>query len=433
MKQLLHLGIVLAMGSTAMAQDNVAINPLGTAPDNSAMLDISSTDKGLLIPRMTTAQRNAISNPATGLMVYDINQNSFSFYDGTTWNSVGSGSGIQGPTGPTGATGITGAVGPTGVTGATGPTGLLQDGTGVGQTAYWDGSQWVTSNFLFNDGVGVSIGGSSPSSSALLDLQSTGKGLLIPRMTSTQRDAISSPENGLQVINTTTNCLEIYFAPTWQEIYCGCAPPSSPTAATNIESISNIEWNWGSVVGATDYKWNTINDFATATATGGSTTYTQSGLTCGNSYTLYIWAVSDCGNSPVLTMNASTGACCPSLAIGDSYEGGTLASFDALNCTGLVADPSDGPTGNWSSADGYCTSLTTGGYSDWRIPTQTELNILYSNQNTIGGFTPISGFAQRYWSSTTSGSDAIAIRFTDGNAQYLSQTNSYRLRCVRDF
>jgi hypothetical protein len=57
-----------------------------TTPDNSAMLDVSSTDKGLLIPRMTKAQRDAIGSPVSGLMIYQTdNTPGFYFYDGTSW------------------------------------------------------------------------------------------------------------------------------------------------------------------------------------------------------------------------------------------------------------------------------------------------------------------------------------------------------------
>ncbi len=58
-------------------------------PDTSAVLDISSTDKGLLMPRMSTAQKEAIVNPATGLIVYDTTLNSFVFYNGVAWVSFG--------------------------------------------------------------------------------------------------------------------------------------------------------------------------------------------------------------------------------------------------------------------------------------------------------------------------------------------------------
>jgi hypothetical protein len=60
----------------------VGISTDNTNPDPSAMLDIKSSNKGMLIPRMLTSQRTAISSPATGLLVFDTNTGSFWFYDG---------------------------------------------------------------------------------------------------------------------------------------------------------------------------------------------------------------------------------------------------------------------------------------------------------------------------------------------------------------
>ncbi|MBL0341179.1 MAG: hypothetical protein IPP71_09750 [Bacteroidetes bacterium] len=60
-------------------------------PDASSILDVTSTDKGLLTPRMTTAQRIAIIAPATGLLVYDITLKAFYYYDGLIWKAVASG------------------------------------------------------------------------------------------------------------------------------------------------------------------------------------------------------------------------------------------------------------------------------------------------------------------------------------------------------
>jgi len=51
----------------------------------SALLEIKSTTKGILFPRMTTAQKNAIASPAAGLMVYDTTLNQMSYYNGTAW------------------------------------------------------------------------------------------------------------------------------------------------------------------------------------------------------------------------------------------------------------------------------------------------------------------------------------------------------------
>ena len=70
-------------------QAQIAINNDGAAPDASAMLEITSTDKGVLIPRITSSQRMYISSPATGLLVYDTDENSFWYYDGNAWAEVG--------------------------------------------------------------------------------------------------------------------------------------------------------------------------------------------------------------------------------------------------------------------------------------------------------------------------------------------------------
>ncbi|MFI1773031.1 hypothetical protein ACH5TX_15060 [Flavobacteriaceae bacterium MEBiC06459] len=58
-----------------------------TSPDDSSMLDIQSTSKGILIPRMNTTQRTAISSPATGLLVFDTSTQSFWFYN-TSWTEL---------------------------------------------------------------------------------------------------------------------------------------------------------------------------------------------------------------------------------------------------------------------------------------------------------------------------------------------------------
>ena len=63
----------------------VGINADNSAPDASAMLDIKSTSSGLLIPRMTAADRDNIATPATGLTVYVTDDNGFYYFDGTNW------------------------------------------------------------------------------------------------------------------------------------------------------------------------------------------------------------------------------------------------------------------------------------------------------------------------------------------------------------
>jgi len=76
--KILLLTILISLGLNIMAQ--VAINNDGSAPDGSAMLDVKSTTKGMLIPRMSQAEITLIANPANGLTVYNTSDERFYFY-----------------------------------------------------------------------------------------------------------------------------------------------------------------------------------------------------------------------------------------------------------------------------------------------------------------------------------------------------------------
>lgn len=68
---------------------SVAVNTDGSLPNNSAILDVKHTSKGVLLPRLTLVQRNQVSSPATGLLVYQTdNQPGFYFYNGNNWSPV---------------------------------------------------------------------------------------------------------------------------------------------------------------------------------------------------------------------------------------------------------------------------------------------------------------------------------------------------------
>ena len=90
MKQILLSCSFLWLISTHLLAQGIAINEDNSSPDGSAILDIKSTSKGMLIPRMTKADREAISSPATALMVYQTdNDKGFYYYENSTWNKVG--------------------------------------------------------------------------------------------------------------------------------------------------------------------------------------------------------------------------------------------------------------------------------------------------------------------------------------------------------
>jgi len=70
----------------------VAVNTDGSSPSTSAMLDVKSSDKGLLIPRLTTSNRLTLASTAVaGLMVYDTDKNKFFFFNGVTWDEGSTG------------------------------------------------------------------------------------------------------------------------------------------------------------------------------------------------------------------------------------------------------------------------------------------------------------------------------------------------------
>lgn len=70
----------------------------------------------------------------------------------------------------------------------------------------------------------TAVGGEEPDASAILDIQSTEGGVLFPRMTAAQRDAIVNPALSLMLFNTTSGCLEINLGsaatPAWSAIAC---------------------------------------------------------------------------------------------------------------------------------------------------------------------------------------------------------------------
>ncbi len=82
---LLVLFISIGTVNILMAQ-NVGIGT--TAPDASAILDVKSNTKGMLLPRTSTASRTAIVNPAKGLILFDSTTSTFWFHNGTVWSQL---------------------------------------------------------------------------------------------------------------------------------------------------------------------------------------------------------------------------------------------------------------------------------------------------------------------------------------------------------
>ncbi len=151
--------------------------------------------------------------------------------------------GIQGGVGATGATGvqgITGTTGAQGVQGNTGATGFLQNGNVAGNTAFWNGSQWIINSNIYNNGGNIGIGTTSPDSTAILNLSSTVSGVLVPRMTNSQLIAISNPATGLLLYQTDGNIGFYYYNGTnWVGFYTATSTGGS-NSSTLIYTINGF-------------------------------------------------------------------------------------------------------------------------------------------------------------------------------------------------
>lgn len=120
----------------------------------------------------------------------------------------------------------------------------------------------AASHSLFSQTNGVTIGAATPPHpSSILDIQSTQGGVLPPRMTLAQRNAIVNPAHGLLVFNTTTDCLQIFYTGSgWKDVSCSCtqAPPmpgaiTGPTAV--CANTNNQVYSIARVPGASSYQW----------------------------------------------------------------------------------------------------------------------------------------------------------------------------------
>jgi uncharacterized protein (TIGR02145 family) len=274
--------------------------------------------------------------------------------------------------------------------------------------------QLLTIN-CFSQGVSINLTGAAADNSAMLDVSSSSQGLLIPRMTTTQRDGIISPALSLLIFNTTTKCFEAYVSGSWYSVSCPppCSLPSSPTAGTSVPSQTQIIWNWNTVNGAAGYKWNTVNNYASASDNGASTSYTQGNIICNTSDSLYVWAYNGCGNSAAATLRQATPAC--------AYVCGADGTF---------IDARDGQIYgyvNIGSQTWMCQNLNYGIYTPSNVTTQQTG---YKYCQNLNGVTdpacPMGGFYS--WANMMQG--ALQCNGTCSSADGLCDGPGDRQRCA---
>lgn len=156
--------------------------------------------------------------------------------------------------------GAIGAKGEKGDKGDPGDAGGFVDGVNLGDTARWDGTQWVVDSALSNTGNGVGVLTRTPHSSAALEVSSTTGGFLMPRMTSGERDALLNPSPGLMVFNLTTGCFNHWSGAVWKELCASCEAPFVTPIINGDNAVlcgaDAVTYSVPEIAGANAYTWS---------------------------------------------------------------------------------------------------------------------------------------------------------------------------------
>lgn len=308
-------------------------------------------------------------------------------------------------------------------------------------------------SFFTRGQVGIGTGSLSPDSSAMLEIKSNSKGFLPPRLTTSQRDAITNPAIGLMIFNTSSNCLELYAYGKWQEVFCSiCTPPR----VSPIEGLNQVKKD--SVIKLSD---STNGGFWTSADTTIATVDTA-GIVKGKSFgvTVVKYTVGTFGCTTTVSKQISV---VPPFSIGQSYGGGIIVYIDSTGIHGLIVATSDQSSGiKWSptpytyiysgvgigggiygtnnmiSAYGtttlysatICRNYRGGNYTDWYLPNGEELDAVYAQRNVIGGFSVAS-----YWISDNYDVSLGQAKSFDSQGGYTTYNKgtSLNVRAVRKF
>lgn len=152
---------------------------------------------------------------------------------------------------------------------------------------------------VYSQGVGISNNGATPDNSAMLDVSSTEKGFLMPRMTTAEIEAITTPATGLLLYNTDFNKVWGYNGSEWRELGgSSCPVPAQPGSisgnSTVVENATGEAYSIAAVPDATAYTWAVPAGATIATGQGTTNITVDFGTTSGN---ITVYATNACGNS----------------------------------------------------------------------------------------------------------------------------------------
>lgn len=188
--------------------------------------------------------------------------------------------------------------------GQSAPKSKLDVNGGVTVGSGYSGTNTAPSNGAIIQGQ-VGVGTNAPNAAAALDVTSTTQGILYPRMTTAQRNAIASPVVGLVIYNTDCDNLNYYSSTSGWKSTSATGPIASAATNTGTTAGTTFTANWQAAGGATSYTLDvsTSSTFATTISgysnlnVGTALTYNISGLTCGTTYYYRVRAVQCAGYS----------------------------------------------------------------------------------------------------------------------------------------
>jgi hypothetical protein len=326
--------------------------------------------------------------------------------------------------------------------------------------------------------VAINNDGSLPDNSAILDVSSTSKGFLLPRMTQAQRDAITSPAAGL--IMWCSDCsvtgeVQVFNGTTWTNMTGGPAGATFPilstgavSSVTEVSAISggNITFDGGGAITARGVCWSTSTNPTTAdsitTDGSGSGAFVSNltGLVPATTYYARAYATNNRGTAYGEELSFTT----ITYSIGLSYGGGIVFYIDGTGVHGLIASTTNQSTGipwqyyygSYTTTGATATAIGTGfnntltiisligsgnaagmcwdyygpgTYDFWFLPSKDELNLMYEQKDVIGGFGNFD-----FWSSSESANDkAWSQSFLNGTNYSDAKNIQWHVRAIRVF
>ncbi|MCC6599780.1 MAG: immunoglobulin domain-containing protein [Crocinitomicaceae bacterium] len=197
-----------------------------------------------------------------------------------------------------------------------------------------------------SQGVSINANGSPPDASAILDVSSTTRGALMPRMSAVQRDQIVNPADGLQIYNTTTQCINIRTGSTWKQV-CGDCDFNSPVAGNSgpVCEGQTLSLTATTILGAT-YQWTGPNSFVSTQQNPSISSVTPA---ASGSYSVTA-TLNGCTSQPqntVATVN-------PIPVTPSASNDGPVCAGEQLN---LSANTINGATYSWTGPNGYSANI----------------------------------------------------------------------------